>query len=82
MMDMGGIAPASACIQDDRHIADRPHANSNLGHFRQGDCRFRAAGHPALRTAAKVDRLEADFDREPGHERVQGNRCNNQLIIV
>ena len=79
---MHRIAPAGAGIEHDRQLAGRAHIDGDLCHLGQRDVGLGHAFIPAERAAAQVDRLEARLLGEPRHDRIEGDRRDDQVIAA
>jgi hypothetical protein len=81
-MDVHGVAPTAAGVEDDRQRAGRAHVDRDLRHLGQRDVGLGHAFVPAERAAAHVDRLEARLLGHPRHDRVERHRRDDELVAA
>jgi hypothetical protein len=79
-VDVHGITPAAAGIENDRQPAHGANIDRDFGHLGQGDVGFGHALEPAERAAAHVDRLEPRILGNPRHDRIERTGSDDQLI--
>jgi hypothetical protein len=80
--DVHRIAPAAAGVEHDRQLAGGAHVDRDLRHLGQRDIGLGHALVPTERSAAHIDRLGACLLGEPRHDRIEGDRRDDELVAA